>query len=231
MFKAGALLSGTLASAAAAAAAPLAAKGSGPHCDSDAIRELNRRYGQTLNEHRLEDLVGLFADDAEVRFNGGEFVGRDGVRRLYVEHFGRSLEREPADRAEPVHTLVLDMPGRPQLIETAADGKSATARLSRLVRAEAAIVSHSSLAEMAREQGQGIVRWWEDGAYEIDYVRVRDGWKIRRLAYHASPASVPVPGYCAPPPRRVPLFQATFPDHPAGPDRLLPGAADSAAGA
>lgn len=195
LFNAGAVLSGTLASAAAVAAVPEGTRDIALRDDAVAIRELNHLYAEALNGRRFEDLVGLFADDAEVHFNGEAFTGRSGVRRLYVEHFGHSLESAQLGRAEPVHTLILEMPGRPEQIEVAVDRRSATARFSRLVQAEAAIVSRSSLADMARQQGQGVARWWEDGAYEIDYVRDRGAWKIRRLSYQASPACVPVPGY------------------------------------
>jgi SnoaL-like domain len=228
LFNAGAVLSGTLASAAAVAAVPSDAKGAALEDDIAAIGALNRRYAEALNERRPETLVGLFAEDAEVHFNGGVFIGRSGLRRLYVGHFGSVLEDALPGRPEAVHTLVLERPGRPERIEVAADRRSAAARFNRLVQVEAGIVSSGSLADMARQQGQGVARWWEDGAYTVDYVRIRETWRIRRLVYGASPASAPVPGYHGTPPRHTPRFSATFPRNPTGPDRLLPDAADAA---
>src|SRR5262245_28265737 len=92
LWKAGAALSATAASAAAmaSAGAPRATNTSedGAREDADAIRRLHQSFASALNERRYEDLVALFAEDAEVHFNGNIFAGKErGVRRLYVEQF------------------------------------------------------------------------------------------------------------------------------------------------
>jgi len=40
--------------------------------------------------------------------------------------------------------------------------------------------------DMARLQGEGIVKWWEGGTCAASYVKVGKSWKIRRLEYRAA---------------------------------------------
>lgn len=220
MLKAGTALSATLACATAAAAVAPASHEPDARTDAEAIRDLNRRYGEALNERRYEDIVRLFDEDAAVSFNGGVFLGRRGVRRLYVDHFGGHFAGAVRDHGEPVHALMLCVPGEPQNLEIAADRHSAQARFRRMMQVEATIVSSSSLVAMAREQGQGVARWWEDGAYDVKYTRTRGQWRIRRLAYRPASPSVPAPLPFAATPH-APSYRSRFPDHPHGPDRLL----------
>jgi hypothetical protein len=60
---------------------------------------------------------------------------------------------------------------------------------------------------MAIQQGEGALRWLEAGEVDAAYVREGGTWSIARLAYRA--------------PAEVATFLATYPTHPAGPDRLL----------
>lgn len=197
IWKAGAALTGTVASAAAMGAGNATAVDGatsdsrdldrlsnqlGLREDADAIRQLHHAFGTALNERRYEDLVRLFADDARVHFNGDVFAGRErGIRRLYVEHFGRRVE---GPRPEPVHACLIDSAHETR-VEVSADRESATARFPGLTQVECAIEGSSPLVEMARLQGQGMVRWWEHGLYENSYVRRGGEWKILDLRYSA----------------------------------------------
>lgn len=197
IWKAGAALSATVASAAAMASggAPRAtnamsdakelerlARQLGLREDADAIRQVHQSFASALNERRYEDVVGLFADDAEVHFNGKVFAGKDhGIRRLYVEQFG---QRFTDPTPEPVHACVADS-SEPCRIEVAPDRQSATARFPCLTQVETALDGHSPLVEMARQQGQGVVHSWEHGVYENTYVKRGAEWKILQLRYSA----------------------------------------------
>ena len=44
--------------------------------DEKAIRTLHQTYETFLDSGRYEEVVGLFAEDAEVVFNGGVFKGK-----------------------------------------------------------------------------------------------------------------------------------------------------------
>lgn len=237
LWKAGAALSGTLASAAAIAASPVVAAPAspiaplGPRPDAErsggadpavlesaaAICGLREALAHALNERRFEDVVGLFTERAEVRFNGGIFSGASGVRRLYAGHFGGDLDGE---RGEPVHRFMLGDPGPRDTLDIAPDRRSATGRFHCNVLAEAAIAADSSLAAMARQQGQGTVRWWEDGVFDCNYVKTGGAWKLDRLAYRADPSSNPALARYGAAPRGVPRYSSLYPGNPSGPDRL-----------
>jgi len=148
--------------------------------DMAAVRELHNRFADHLNTRRYPSLVELFAADAAVHFHGGIFQGRDqGVHRLYVEHFGRTA---PAAMDAPLHATVLSRLPHRDTVEVAPDRRSGSARFHSLVRVEADLPD-VPLVAMARQQGQGIIQWWEEGVFESNYVKVGDAWKIHRLDY------------------------------------------------
>ena len=67
------------------------------------------------------------------------------------------------------------------MIEVAADRQTATARLHVTVHSETAIDPDCTLVEMAKLQGEGVVRSSEPAVLENTYVR-RDGvWRIQRV--------------------------------------------------
>jgi SnoaL-like domain len=209
MWKAGAAVSATLASAAAAATggtsrraadAPGNAKEQlerlshrlGILEDTNALRGLHRAFAHALSERRYEEAVSQFATDAEVHFDGGVFVGRDrGIRRLYVGRFGES---RPEKTDGPVHVRLLDLAGREDVVEVAPDRQSATARFHCLAQAQVAVDSTLPIVEMARLQGQGVRQWWERGVFANAYVKEGDVWKIKQLRYRALAPADPVPG-------------------------------------
>ncbi|MGH8226305.1 MAG: nuclear transport factor 2 family protein [Steroidobacteraceae bacterium] len=180
LWKAGATLSATLASATAVSGVPRMGRGAGTgsaadasrHAlsrrlgaleDRDAIAALHHALGRAIDAGRYEELAALLAPDAAVDFHG-------------------------ALGAEPCPTLVLDRPAPGQEIRVAVDRRSAEARFTCLVRMRSSLApqdsaSLGSLAEMARQQGQANQVWWERGTLDNRYVRVRGAWKIQRLAY------------------------------------------------
>lgn len=207
---AGAALSAT--AAAAVTASPLTAAGGdllqarlARLEDIDAIRRVHFALVASLNDRAWERALDLFDVDAEVHLAGGVFAGRDrGLRRLFVEHFGRSLVEA---RPGPVHTYLRSHEPHLDAFDVAPDRRSATATHRCVAQVSAAIAPDCTLAEMALQQGEGALRWQETADIEATYVRTGASWTIARLAYRA-------PAACA-------TFTATYPAHPAGPDRLV----------
>jgi hypothetical protein len=76
--------------------------------------------------------------------------------------------------------------------------------------------------EMARLQGEGIVKWWEGGIYEASYVKVGDSWKIKRLEYRVTSKADYKPGRSFAKEIDVPAFSSVFPKNPTGPNKLIP---------
>jgi len=229
--KTGAALSAVVASA--AAGFPRAAPGSdaglndrigrlsrrvGNLEDAEKVRRLHRAYESSLDRGLYEEVVAMFAGDAEVIYNGGLFRGTEGVRRLYCGNFspGRTGKRiEPAPGFEPD-------PAQPQeSIEVAEDGRTATGRFAYSIQVGTPMKGNSSLIAMARLQGEGIAKCWEGGTCEATYVKAGDSWKIRRLEYHATAQADYRPGRTHSSPIEVQAFKSVFPGDPTGPDKLV----------
>ena len=123
--------------------------------DLNEIRGLNQAYFQRLAAGAHEEMAALFADP-------GSAAPDDDVRGLSPADFG---ERDVIDVAE--------------------DRESATARVHVTVHTEIALEPDCTLVEMARAQGEGVIRSSAFAVLEHRYVR-RDGvWKIasvRRVA-------------------------------------------------
>jgi hypothetical protein len=188
--------------------------------DRNAIRALHRQFMSALNERRYADAVELFAEDSEVHFHGGSFIGKHrGVRRLYVEHLGGAdLERT----MHPAYGVLLALPATDEeLIEIAADRSSGTARFDSLVQATLALPSNLPLVEMAQLQGQGVLRWWERGRYENAYVNEGGVWRIKALVHRPLWRAWDLLGRSMIPAGCIPRFSTSYPDDPAGPDELI----------
>ncbi len=187
--------------------------------DTNAIRKLHHAYGYYLDKGIWEEIVNLFDDDGEVCFNGGIFEGKDkGIRRLYIDCFGRGFTGHDSG---PVHGFLLDQTQEQDVIDIAPHRKSARARFHCLMQTGVEVVSDSPMMEMARQQGQGVLQWWEGGIYENSYVRDGDVWKIQRLGYHAIWQADYALGWAYARPGSISHFSKTYPEDPAGPDRLV----------
>jgi hypothetical protein len=159
----------------------------------------------------------MFTDDAEVVYNGGLFAGKEGIRRLFCDHFasgrtGKRIEPAPGFEMDPAQQL--------DIVDVAGDRRTATGRFPYSIQVGSPMAGDSSLVEMARLQGEGIVLWWESGIHEVSYVKHGSTWKIRKLEYLVNSAADYRPGRSSSRPISVPQFSKTFPESPSGPDKL-----------
>jgi hypothetical protein len=186
--------------------------------DANAIRSLHQTFENHIDQGRYEEAFEMFSDNAEVRFNGGRFIGEDGIRRLFCDHFvsgktGKKIEAAPG--FELGETRQVDT------VEVAADRKTATGRFPYSIQVGTPMTGNSSLIEMARLQGEGIFQWWEGGIHEVSYTRTGTAWKISGLEYRAISQADYKPGRSSAKPISVPLFSEVFPIHRTGPDKLV----------
>lgn len=231
IWKTGAAMSAVVASAVAGISSPKIDSGAGMKDrvdrlsdrigsleDANAIRGLHRTYEVRFDQGIYEDVVGMFAADAEVVCNGGLFSGKEGIRRLYCDLFSSGStgkKMEPAPGFEPSPAQQQDS------VEVAADRKTARGHFPYSMQVGAPMTGDSSLVEMARLQGEGVVKWWEGGTCEVSYVKVDNTWKIRRLEYRVTSKADYRPGRKYAKPIDVPAFSSVFPVNPTGPDRLV----------
>ncbi len=188
--------------------------------EEKSLRMLHRQFQQAVDEGRHEAVIGLFAREAQVIFNGGVFARRDhGVRRLFSEYLparkaGRSMQAAPGFGIAPE--------AQQERIDVAPDRRSAQAVFPYSIQAGMPLETGNSLASMARLQGEGVHTWWEGGQYRIDYLRDAAGsWKISRLEYHTLSRADYRPGRSYARPITVAPLARRFPDDPQGPDRLV----------
>jgi len=189
--------------------------------DENAIRSLHRAYENYLDSGKYGEIVNFFSDEAEVIFNGGVFKGKNsGVHRLYCSHFSAGLTGKKMD---PAPGFQLNAEQREDIVEVAANRSSAKARFTYSIQVGAPIKSDLQLVKMARLQGEGIMKWWEGGIYEVAYVKnIKDGnWKIKRLEYRVLSKADYKPGRTYAKPISVPSFSKVYPEDQAGPDQLI----------
>lgn len=116
--------------------------------DLNEIRGLNQAYFQHLAAGAHEEMTALFADPASA-------TPDDDVRGV-----------SPADFGEH------------DVIDVADDRETAIARVRVTVHTETALVPDCTLVEMARTQGEGVIRSSAFAVLEHRYIRRGDVWKI-----------------------------------------------------
>ena len=181
--------------------------------DANAIRRLQYTYGYLIDKCMYAETVDLFADDGEVRFMGGIYKGKDGVRRLYIGRFRKNFTN---DYNGPVYGFLLDHPQMQMIIDVAPDRKTAKLRGRSMMQAG----RHESITE-----GGALPRqWWEGGIYENEYVNDNGTWKIRVLDYNPLWHGMFEKGWAHQPANAYPFSAKTYPEDPLGPDVIAPEA-------
>ena len=178
-----------------------------------AVRRLQYTYGYLIDKCMYAETVDLFSESGEVRFMGGIYKGKEGVRRLYIGRFRKNFTN---DYNGPVFGFLLDHPQLQFVIDVAKDGKSAKLRGRSLMQAG----RHESITESGALPRQ----WWEGGMYENEYVKEDGVWKIKVLDYNPLWHGNFDKGWAHTPANAYPFASKTFPEDPLGPDIIAPEA-------
>jgi hypothetical protein len=189
--------------------------------EEKALRKLHQTFEQAIDNGRYEDVVGLFADDAQVVFNGGVFANRGrGVSRLFRDRFRPT---KTGKRIEPAPGFELDAEQLQDRVQVSHDRLSATAVFPYSIQVGVPIESETSLVHMARLQGEGVQTWWEGGVYNLTYRKasVDDHWTISRLEYKTLASADYRPGRSYAKPIAVPRISKRYPEDRHGPDALI----------
>jgi hypothetical protein len=188
--------------------------------EEKALRQFHQAYEQAMDKSQYEDVIGMFADEAQVVFNGGVFSKRaQGVSRLYRHRFpsgktGRRMEVAPG--------FALAAGQLRDSVDVSADCLSAKAVFPFSIQVGMPIESETSLASMARLHGEGVQTWWEGGVYRVSYRKNAAGrWQITRLEYDTLSRADYRPGRSYAQPISVARFATRFPEDQQGPDALV----------
>ncbi len=153
------LKSGAMLAAPLAAAVPSAVK---------ADDELRARLARLEDESSIRKLHQLWVQQMN--------AGAGAATPLFVV---------PEDAAfrPVVRSIAADHTGQPDVIEVAADGKSAAGRFPCAVEMEETIAPDCTLAQMAHAQGGGFVRRMERRLLKVEYVKVSGEWAIKKIEF------------------------------------------------
>jgi hypothetical protein len=124
--------------------------------DENAIRELNRTFAALVNARAYGEARALFADPSAARIDPS--IGHVAARRF----------------------------GDRDWIEVGAGGAAATARFHCNVVVETVIGPDCTLAQMAREQGEGVLRRAEPRVLDAAFVKADGRWRIVRADFGAA---------------------------------------------
>lgn len=185
------------------------------------LREFHQAFRQAMDKGRYEEVVGMFADDAEVVFNGGAFRERgQGVSRLFLQRFQRGNTGRTMEPA-PGFELAADL--QKEVVEVSADLLAARAVFPYSIQVGAPFETETSFASMARLHGEGVHTWWEGGVYRIDYRKEVAGgsWMISRLVYDTRARADYRAGRSYAQPISVARLAMRFPADLQGPDDLV----------
>jgi hypothetical protein len=179
--------------------------------DLNAIRRLQMAYGYYIDYNRPEEVAGLFAKDGSVVFLSGEYVGHEGVMRLYGTWFQNLFT---GGRRGPVKGLLLDHFQLQDVITIAPDRNTAKGRFRGML---AGGWHDDTLHEKPEGPPQ---QFWEAGIYENDYAREDGVWKIKRLNYMMQWQGDYEAGWSKTTAHLQPAMEC-FPANPIGPDFIL----------
>ena len=185
-----------------------------------ALTRFHQAFEQAMDKGLHEEVIGMFADDAEVVFNGGVFKRRShGVSRLYRDRFPAG---KTGRRMEPAPGFELTADQQRASVEVSLDLRSAKAVFPYSIQVGMPFETETSLAAMARLHGEGVRTWWEGGVYRINYRKDAAGhWKISRLEYDTLSRADYRSGKRYAQPISVLRFATRFPADQQGPDDLL----------
>lgn len=177
----------------------------------NAIRRLQWAYGYYIDYNRPEEVAGLFAKDGCVVFLSGEYVGYEGVMRLYGTWFQNLFTK---GQRGPVHGFLLDHFQLQDVITISEDGETAHGRFRGILAGgwhdEALDIKPDAVPQ----------QFWESGIYENDYVKEDGVWKIKRLNYMMQWQADYEAGWAHTTAHLQPAM-ARYPENPIGPDRIL----------
>ncbi len=176
------------------------------------IRKLQYLYGYLIDKCLYNETVDLFTDDGEVRFFGGIWKGKEGVRRLYVERFQKRFTH---GNNGPIDGFLLDHPQIQDIINVQPDGVTAFGRARSMMQAGRHKDYEGDAPHLKARQ------WWEGGIYENTYKKVDGVWRMHSLNYMPIWHGHYESGWAHTPPEFVPFPKVTYPEDPTGPDVLI----------
>lgn len=168
----------------------------------EAVKRLIASFAYFRSANLPEETAALFQGDGSVDFDGGKWVGRTSLQRLFE---GRFRLPELVGTRGPQHGILNEIYVAQSVIDVAADGQSASARFRE--------IRYTGVQRKYQDYGASL--------YEAVFTRRAGVWAIQsltpcvawQLPYTGDLSKAPLPEY----PKRAPDL---FPKVADGPDRL-----------
>lgn len=177
--------------------------------DVQAIRNLVNAHGYYQDKLMHEETVACFAEDSTLRFRGGLWRGKEGIRRFWCGWLGATFGGDNG----PVYGRLLDHCLMQDVIHVAEDRKTASMRYRYFSQGG------------QHESAQKITGFWaayiEGGIAEDTFVRENGVWKFQHWNYVTQYQADFHDGWDKniKEPRPLP---ALYPENPTGPDEYVP---------
>jgi hypothetical protein len=147
------------------------------HQDREAIRQLHLAFTRAVETQAYDLAVDLFAPRATLDLSGSAAQGRSAIERMFATQYRQQ-------QAPVIHSAYRYSPLQQQdLIKVAADGMNASGTFHCEVELSSPLPTDSTLAQMARLQGQMAQRHWQAGCFEARYVKTAGVWKMAALRF------------------------------------------------
>ena len=179
----GALLGAGAATTAGARALMVEPTPAGPEAaqlinDREAIRQLHLTFMELVENQAYEAATELFHEQAQLDLSGLRAAGKPAITRLFAVQYR-------LQRAAVIHSAYRQNAAqRKDRMSISPARRQATATFHTEVQISTPLQGDSTVAQMARLQGQMADRRWESGRFDARYVKVPGGlWKIAALQY------------------------------------------------
>ena len=145
--------------------------------DREAIRQLHLAFTSSMEDQAYELTTELFDDQAHLSLSGLSVTGMPAIAHLFATQYRRQ-------QAPVLHTAFRQNASQRQdLVTLSHDCQHATATFHTEAQLSIPLRADSTVAQMARLQGQMADCRWEAGRFEAQYVKVRGQWKMASLRY------------------------------------------------
>ncbi len=147
--------------------------------DRETIRQLQLAFTRAVANQAYEAAAELFVPAADLHLSGLSASGQPAIARLFAIQYRQQ-------RAYVIHSAYRQNQFQHRdLVSIAADGVHAMGTFYSDVELSTPLPTGSTLAQMARLQGQVAERRWESGRFEAQYVKTGGQWKMAALRYFA----------------------------------------------
>jgi hypothetical protein len=148
--------------------------------DIQTIEDLEKMYGYYFDAKKMKEVLDLFSEDTELVEieSHGQYLGKEGVRRMYMVGVGGQPEKGPGKQAVPARpkpseggfNVITQLDG---MVILNPDGKTAKARWQ------------VWLAESFPYAGV-FGQYWLHVYYENEYVKEDEKWLFKKLFWNAT---------------------------------------------